>query len=206
MNWILPESDRYFAPFVSSGFQLDHLEAAFKHVRKWDVAVDLGAHVGFWTREMAAKFGYVHAWEPAEDTFACLLANMQDYPNVILKSCAAGAHKGKCRVNDDPQRGGNTGARFIRPDGDCEVHALDELDLLQCDLLKVDVEGYEYMVLQGARETIKRCKPVVIMETDKRFARARYSVPDDAAEKYILAQGYRVAEHMRPDKVFTPAS
>ena len=57
-------------------------------------------------------------------------------------------------------------------------------------------------MLQGARRTIKRCHPVIIMETDKRFARARYGVPDDTAEKTLLGWGYRVAVHMRPDKVF----
>lgn len=203
-DWALPDVDTYFAPHCTIGFQLDHLQAAFPFVRKWDLAVDVGAHVGFWTRELASRFAVVHAVEPADDAFNCLESNVASCRNVVLRHAAAGIAAGTCTVADDPARSGNTGARFITFGGTCPVIAVDDLQLEACDLLKVDVEGYEDQVLRGAEATIAKHRPVIVMETDKRFAWSRYRVADKAAEQRLLSLGYRVAVHMRPDKVFVP--
>jgi hypothetical protein len=43
---------------------------------------------------------------------------------------------------------------------------LDELDLRRCALIKVDVEGMEAQVVEGARQTIERCRPALFLEND----------------------------------------
>ena len=208
-GWYLPGKDSYFARYVEgppgkrNGFQRDHLLKAFEFVTAWGVAVDVGAHVGFWTRDMAERFAEVHAFEPAEDTFACLEKNTADLTNVHLRFAAVGDQCGVCNVEEDGRRLGNTGARFVRPgQGVRLVLALDDVGLQGCNLLKVDVEGFELQVLMGAQRLIAEHKPVIIMETDKKFSRPRYGIPTDAAEKHLLARGYREVAHMRPDKVF----
>lgn len=206
-GWHLPDADNYFAKFIApgKGFQREHLLEAFKHVRKWDVAVDVGAHVGFFSYYMASHFAEVVAFEAAGDTFACLERNMAEFANVELYNMAVGAEPGAATVEDDPTRPGNTGSRFIRPgQGEIIVLPLDDFDLPACDLLKIDVEGYELAVLWGAKGTIAHYSPVVIMETDKKFAEQRYGAADDGAEKWLLNRGYREVAHMRPDKVFVP--
>ena len=45
--------------------------------------------------------------------------------------------------------------------------SIDSLNLKRVDLIKIDVEGMEMEVLQGAAETISRCKPVLLIETIK---------------------------------------
>jgi len=208
-GWWLPKGDQYFGKFLANktpkqnGFQRDHLLEAFKHVKKWDVAIDVGAHVGFWTRDMAERFASVFAFEAAPDTFACLERNMIECGHVIARHAAAGADDGCCQIEEDPSRAGNTGSRFIRAGrGDTPMVSLDGLGFRGCDLLKVDVEGYEWQVLCGAEKLIEAHSPVVIMETDKDFASPRYGVASDAAERFLLDRGYREVAHMRPDKVF----
>ncbi len=208
-GWWLPNTDEYFAQFIvgpkgkSNGFQVDHLHAAFKYVRDWRLAIDVGAHVGFWTEEMATRFASVHAFEPAPDTYECLSKNMDGVKNVSIHNAGVGADAGTCRITTDEKRKHNTGSRFISLGGDIPVVALDDMEWSSpCGLLKVDVEGFEHSVLRGARRLILMDRPVISMETDKPFAQARYGVPDDAAEKMLLELGYRVVEHMRPDKVF----
>jgi FkbM family methyltransferase len=155
---------------------------------------------------MAQRFGKVYAFEPADDCFTCLQKNIEDLPNVQIYKAAVGEKAGHCSVQDDERRVGNTGARYIRPNkrGEVPVVTLDELGFLACGLLKVDVEGFEHAVLVGAKKLITQHKPVIIMECDKHFSMKRYGVPNDTAEQWLISRGYRVAEHMRPDKVFVP--
>ncbi len=209
-GWWLPQGDSYFPKFLagtprkSNGFQREHLLAAFDHVQAWNVAVDVGAHVGFWTRDMAQRFAMVRAFEAAADTFACLQRNMAEFQHVHVTHAAVGQCVSAGRIVEDPTRIGNTGSRYVEPwiGGDLMIMTIDGLGLPACDLLKIDVEGFEWQVLQGAVDTILSNRPVVIMECDKRFAMDRYGVPDTAAEKFLLGLGYEEVAHMRPDKVF----
>ena len=206
-GWWLPNGDNYFGKFVtkpgkSNGFQVEHLEEAFKHVTDWRMALDIGAHCGFWTVPMAAKFTHVRAFEAAPDTHACLARNVSELANVLVYHAGVGAKAGTCEVCEDATRAGNTGSRFVRESGRVQMVAIDDFDWYTCGLMKIDVEGYEFQALQGARKTIERFWPVIIMETDKKFAKNRYGVEDDAAEKFLIGLGYKVVAHMRPDKVF----
>jgi hypothetical protein len=48
--------------------------------------------------------------------------------------------------------------------GNIEVRRLDDLGLERVNYIKMDCEGFEYRVLQGAEQTIRRCRPVVVVE------------------------------------------
>lgn len=221
-GWFLPADDTYFGQFAAppeyrdgpppkrNGFYREHLHAAFNYVRAWDVAIDAGSHVGFWTYELAQRFGQVYAFEPSPANHACLIKNLEPFDNVEIHDLAVGDKHGWCDIHNDKQRPGNSGSNYIRPrEGDGEgtipIVALDELDLPGCDLLKVDVEGYELRALQGAIHLIRECKPVIILEcTDEKF-RDRYGIPVGEAQRWLLKRGYREVWHQRPDKVLIPA-
>lgn len=206
-GWWMPAEDDYFAKFVTrqgedGGFQVDHLQEAMKHVVDWSMALDIGAHVGFWSVPMASRFRQVRCFEAAPDTFACLARNIEQQRNIMAYPVAVGAAAGRYSVCEDKSRQGNTGSRFVSEAGDLRMVAIDDFTWFSCGLMKIDVEGYEYQVLQGARKTIERFWPVIVMETDKAFAKSRYGIADDAAERFLLSLGYRVVAHKRPDKVF----
>ena len=209
-GWHLPSGDTYFARFVEgkppkrNGFMREHLLAAFKHVRAWNIAVDCGAHVGFWCADMAQRFETVYAFEAFGPTYECLLKNVEEYGNVKAFNLAVGEKAGTCSTRNDNARPGNTGSFFVIPGaGEVQMVALDEMDIPGCDLLKVDVEGYELRVLQGARKLIKRHRPVISIEcTDEKF-RGRYKdIPVGEAQRWLAMHKYRQVAHMRPDKVF----
>lgn len=212
-GWYLPADDGYFAQFVAgpppkrNGFYRDHLLAALKYVRRWEVAVDVGAHCGFWTWDLAQQFCTVYAFEPALVTFECLLKNTEECENVNRMNVAIGERAGRCNIQNDRARPGNSGSNYIVPteEGTILMLSLDSLDLPACDFLKIDVEGYELHALQGARKLIKRFRPVISMEcTDRKF-RGRYDIDEGAAEHWLVKRGYRVAWAERPDKAFVPA-
>jgi FkbM family methyltransferase len=218
-GWWLPEGDTLFENYASppefrggpppkrNGFYREHLLAAFKHVRAWGVAVDVGAHCGYWTYEMAQRFGQVHAFEPSGANYACLVKNLACFENVDTYQLAVGERRAWCEIRNDKTRPGNSGSNYIMPGaGAIEMVALDALDLPGCDFLKIDVEGYELRVLQGAIGLIRRYRPVISLEcTDEKF-RDRYGIPVGEAQRWLLKRGYREVWHQRPDKVFVHAS
>jgi FkbM family methyltransferase len=210
-GWFLPDRDGYFSAQIPEGqtvkknnFQSHHLQVAFDYVRNFRVAVDVGAHVGFWTYDMAQKFKEVHSFEPAVDTFECLEKNVGDMPNVKIYNFALGHKEEKAELCTDAnlKRRDNSGARFVMPGrGHTTIRALDSFPWEHLDLLKIDVEGFELAVLKGAEQNIVLHHPCIIMETDKRFSH-RYGWQHGTAEKFLLKHGYKEVAHMRPDKVF----
>lgn len=212
-GWYLPSDDTYFAQFVAgpaprrNGFYREHLQAALEFVTAWECAIDVGAHVGFWSFDLAQRFRTVHAFEPVPATFDCLDRNMAEFGNVLTYNMAVGDKAGACVVHNDKKRPGNSGSNYVMPDraGDVPMRTLDELRFPSCDFLKVDVEGFELRVLEGARDLISQHRPVISMEcTDFKF-KDRYGIPEGRAEAWLLKRGYRVAWAQRPDKVFVPA-
>lgn len=201
-RWALPEADSYFAPLMDErGFQVEHLDAALKYVTGWRVAVDGGAHVGTWACEMAARFGCVLAFEPAADTFECLMENMRGLSNVSPVRAALGVSHGYGRMVDDLTRPGNTGARWLDACGvgDVVVIALDDMTFAGLDLLKLDLEGGELAALRGAEQTLRRYRPVVVMEV-KRLGAGR---PDPTLAVWQLSEyGYAEVDRRGNDRIF----
>jgi FkbM family methyltransferase len=203
--FLLPDADTYFAPFLESGgFQIDHLRLALSFVPKdrRRIAVDGGAHVGTWTAEMSRHFKVVHAFEPAEDTFNCLRENLSSALNVTIHRMALGAQAGGGAIVDDPTRVGNTGSRYLSASkvGDVPIKALDDLAMEGLDFLKLDVEGFEYFALLGAERTVRRDRPVVLVE-EKGFG-DRYGLKPRAASTLLESWGARVMARAGKDVVF----
>lgn len=202
-SFMIPEADSYFAPFLEAGgFQLDHLEEALKFVDEFNVAVDGGAHVGSWSRRLSESFNSVIAFEPADDTFACLQLNVESYSKISIQQAALGASAGRGRIVDDISRFGNTGSRFMSNDdeGPIKIVALDSLGLDELNFLKLDVEGFEYYALLGAKETILKHRPVVFIE-EKGFGR-RYDLQPLAASNLLVSWGFSRVAKIGNDHVF----
>jgi FkbM family methyltransferase len=217
VTWSLPLADRYFAPILAKdprGFEIDHLELALSHCRSFRLAIDGGAHIGTWTVAMARYFNQVLAFEPAIDTHACLEANVsaRKLDNVTIIRAALGAEVGKGRLIDDLKRIGNTGARHLDREsgGDLQIVPIDAMGLKSVDFIKLDLEGYEFWGLRGARETLARCRPVVMIEV-KNFGTQRFGVTHDAAIGFLKREGFREVltakedrDVLRNDHVFKP--
>jgi FkbM family methyltransferase len=146
-------------------------------LRPGDVAIDVGANIGALTIPMShlvgAK-GLVYAFEPQRLPFQMLCGSiaLQDRRNVMA-ICAPVAEK--------------SGRKIVIPDLDIDAHAnvgglsllephkegivqssvaLDDIHIPACRLLKADVEGMEMAVLEGARELVKKHRPVLHLEAN----------------------------------------
>ena len=142
-------------------------------LRPGHVVVDAGAHLGthtvFFARCVAPE-GTVVALEPQRLIFQLLCANvaLNGLTNVICLQAAGAEARGIIMVPTlDPGLKQNFGAFAIEgyTTGDSvSAIPLDDLQLVRCDLIKVDVEGMEEKVLQGARQTLQRLRPVLFVE------------------------------------------
>ena len=127
--------------------------------------VDVGGHVGLWSRPMIqrANTRYIWAFEPNSSVRECYVMNMSRFDNYTIYPIALGDKNTKGYLNVEKDNSGNTNIDPIKS-GDTEIKTLDSFNLKQIDYMKVDAEGYEYNIVQGAKETIERCKPFVHLE------------------------------------------
>lgn len=177
LGWWFPEGEKHLPEWMARvnqkrdgllQYQLAKYNAALKHVRLRRVAVDVGAHIGQWSKNMAADFEVVHAFEPVPDYAACWRANVQDAPNAMLHGVALGTQTEVVSMRCGTP--GSHGDTFVAPKEqanatfDVCMVTLDSFDLANVDFVKIDCEGYELFVIKGGEKTIKRDRPCIIVE------------------------------------------
>lgn len=152
-------------------YQIKKLRTALSHCKSFRTAVDIGAHCGLWSMQLTKKFSRVEAFEPVAEHRQCFTANIlnvgtgeldgENLFRVRLHACALGDHEGSIKITTAPTSSGDS---RVDGDGDIPMHTLDSFELQDVDFIKIDTEGYELFAVRGAEETIKRCRPVMIVE------------------------------------------
>lgn len=173
--------------------------AALALCKNFRTAVDIGGHCGTHSWVMAKHFQAVHAFEPVEEHRACFVRNVTE-PNVILYPVALGAAPGRVAMFTQE---GSSGNSHVSGDGDIEMWTLDSYELADVDYLKADVEGAELYVLQGAIETIARCRPVINVE-QKPHVITNFGFKRPEAVNFLLDNDYVVAKELSGDFMMVP--
>lgn len=170
---------------------------------QYRTAVDVGAHVGLWATHMAKRFKKVLAFEPVEEHRQCFRKNVPE-PNVTLFSVALGASMGSDRRVALVTEIGSSGNTHINEamGGDVPLHTLDNYQISDLDFLKIDCEGYEYFVLQGAEQTIRQNRPVIVVEQKPNHG-SRYGLNDIEAVHLLARWGAKVAGSVGGDYFMT---
>jgi len=122
--------------------------------------VDIGGHVGLWAMWLVNFFNHVHIFEPLKSHYDIIPYNMEK-DNYTIHKVALGKESGSVSMEVNPTF---TGGAHINGEGDIPMITLDSLELEDVNFIKIDVEGYELQVVQGAEQTIRRCKPLMIIE------------------------------------------
>lgn len=213
MGWFLPDHEKHLPEWMAHpknrgtvlhgrvAYQGRKQMAALKHCRNRRVAVDVGGHCALWSFNLAHEFGQVIAFEPVAEHRECFHANTEGLTNITLRAMALGHEAGQVRIATEK---GSSGNSTVAGWGDIQMATMDSLDLREVDLLKIDVEGYEENVLRGGIETVKRCRPVIVVEQKRDMAK-RFGLPTLGAVHLLLELGYRQAEELSGDHVMVPA-
>lgn len=178
----LPDDDDHFAEHLDKGplfddagtYQFAKIMQAMGTVgatieKPLGLALDIGAHVGLWSRVLCAYFSRVIAFEPVDAFADCFTRNMLETgrAGVELHRVALGNHDCPAHMvtpagnsgNAHVSRGGNSSASTL-----VRMRKLDGLDLPKVDFIKLDVEGFEAYVIDGADYIIRRDRPVIVVE------------------------------------------
>jgi FkbM family methyltransferase len=138
-------------------------EIAFDGInwRSNSIVLDIGANIGVTARIFARKAAHVHAFEPAPRALPLLVANTKSLHNVTVHAVAVSDKLGTVRFEERKKL--DTSSIASNSAG-IEVAAvtIDSLGLLP-DVIKIDVEGFEQLVLKGATETLKH-GPTIVFE------------------------------------------
>ena len=160
------------------------LEWSLKRCGRWRTAVQAGGNIGLWPRRMA-EYGFrrVLTFEPDEASRACLLKNVPQ--NIVeVFHYALGDKPGRCSIAHR-----SLGSHTVTPGKTIEVVTLDSFGLVDLDLLQLDVEGYEWHALEGAKQTIERCRPLIQLEL--RNFTSKYGRSDAEVRSRLGFHGYR---------------
>jgi len=182
-------------------YQNNELAEALSHVKNFDLAIDAGANYGFFTKHLD-MFKNVHAFELYTPVRECLEKNVRDFGmnNTTVHACGLG-HENKW-VGVTGRGTFSTHVNVNSDDKGYEVRTIDSFEFSSCDFIKIDCEGYETYILEGARETIERFTPVILME-NKGYATERYGCI--SPEQLLLDWGYEILVRYRKDIIMGPS-
>jgi len=178
--WWLAESDACGTSVFLGRFEIAERLFVERFLRPGMNVLDIGAHHGFYTLLASQKVsptGRVVAFEPSPREYRKLLRHLRlnGCDNVRARNCALGSREGKAELF--LVEGRETGCNSLRPPNAGEptktvpasVSTLDSClkqeKVDQVDFIKLDVEGAEMEVLQGAEELLARLpRPVFLCE------------------------------------------
>jgi len=156
--------------FLRGQYEVEKTEGIVRTISEDDIVFDIGAHVGYYTlimAQIAGPRGHVFAFEPRKlnRDFLKKHIRLNDFTNVtVFPYCVGDTRR---TVHFETRTG--TGTGHVSDEGDISVEMISIDDAVEEGLLrapsaiKLDVEGAENLVLDGAMKTIAAHKPKMIL-------------------------------------------
>jgi FkbM family methyltransferase len=171
--------------FYGRGRERNTMLSLIRLVGTNDVVYDVGGHIGYTALLFASLARQVHVFEPGPNNLPYLYANVGSKPNVRVVASAVGAEGGNSLMLVESLTGQNNtllqsadsfrstmSNAFTRAKSRWEevrVTTLDDYarESPRPDLIKIDVEGYEFEVLRGALELLRNQPPLLMVEVSR---------------------------------------
>jgi len=158
------------------------------------IAVDVGGNRGSYTYALSRLCRQVVTFEPIPDC-AHVLMSWAKGRNVEVHECGLGDHEENLLLHLPRVNGSlvTTRASFAHSENDgvdlpVQIRTLDQFDLADVGFIKIDVEGFELSTLKGAENTLRRCRPNLLVEIDFKSQTVEQS---DETFAWLNAQNYQ---------------
>jgi FkbM family methyltransferase len=167
---------RFWREYLYSGEA--ELRQLSNYVDPQRLAIDVGANVGLYTYHLSRLARHVHTFEPNEH-YVNIVRNL-GLSNVSIEEFALSRSNGKVelripRVGDGREDFGMASLEAAAVSDEqlaqkilIETRTLDSFNFADVGFIKIDVEGHEEGVLDGAMETISHSRPTILAEIEER--------------------------------------
>ena len=166
-------------------------------------AIDVGCRFGEYTHYLLKHFKQVKCFEPRTHTLEGNFNRNIPKDRVQVWNCGIGDKQGLVNMNGGAIHKDDTVE--MQPHKyrkDIPVETLDSFDFDEVDFIKVDVEGYELKVLQGAVETINKHKPMVVIEQNGGDIKYGWATEENLASTFLESLNYVNTGVWKNDFVF----
>jgi len=172
-----------------TNYQKNKLDIALGFVKNFTTAIDAGANYGIMSYNLNSKFSKIYAFEVDEPVRECLKKNVEKFQldNVVVCDCGLSDKEELVALNYIKNTFGTYINKEVSGTNICKT--LDSFELTEVGFIKLDCEGYEPYILKGAEHTIKKYKPVILME-EKNYSKRYYGEEGNLAVDLLLAWGY----------------
>ena len=200
-KWVWPKSDQ--ASWEGQNEFQDLADKVLPHVANKNIMVQAGGNCGFMLSKFVDHFNTIYTFEPDPINFYCLNQNVTSEKVIKLQACIG--------INPTPvatqqllrkDRPNDTGGVHVSGLGTTPTITVDSLNLSGCDLIQLDVEGYEYDALIGSLKTIIKYHPVLCVEFCEKWLN-RYDASSEKILKFLDDLGYINVDNYGVDKIFT---
>jgi FkbM family methyltransferase len=159
------------------------------YLNKDSLYLDIGTNIGYHAKAVHLQSGgcSVIAFEPHPTHFRVAEYNCSNLSIAIFNAAVGDGSTSTTTISDfDVSKSDNYGeVKMIEGEGiTVPLITIDDLDLIKCDVMKIDVENQELAVLKGSTKTIKKYKPVIFYE----------AIPDSdyiQAFDFLSKRGYK---------------
>ena len=212
-SYYIPKEDKSYEIYFSKFNQYQEVERnrALAQVNKWNLAIDIGANIGLWSKDLTNFFLKTICFEPNKNCIKFLKKNII-IEKAIIYNYALGSknedkelftpiNSGGSSFIDSTKIGFNSDGQKIYGKWPqrtkkqlVKVKKLDEFNFNEIDFIKIDVQGYEYQVIKGAKKTLEINSPIICLEEiDPKNSKAikfleslNYVIVDVVLKEYIF--------------------
>ena len=186
---------------LETDYERAERDALVAFARPGDVLFDVGAYVGWYSVDFAKRVpeSMVYAFEPISENRKELVLNTAIYNNIVTYPVGLSNHGGFVNFYVSGKESGTASMSQLEEErfGTTMVtsHLVTTLDT-HCarrtgpSFIKIDVEGAELLVLQGAIETLSQHRPIVLCEMLRKWS-ARFSYHPNDIIAFMAGLDYR---------------